>query len=138
MVNVSGRSNFGGGLLKIQAYEVSDLLCVRPDALGITSSEMFSSTSWDVLSPSPDRRSLDTLIFDVLNLTPGEREAVYEAVIEMVEARLEKANSLVKPRSSEAKELKKRMEAFHNTLGIWIGLPEVEENEEEETESHYA
>ena len=30
MVNMAGRSNFGGGLLKIQTYEVSELLCLDP------------------------------------------------------------------------------------------------------------
>ncbi len=42
----------------------------------------------------PDRRALDAIIFDALNLTPGERDAVYEAVIHLVEARLQKAQSL--------------------------------------------
>ena len=38
--------------------------------------------------------SLDGIIFDALNLTKGERDAVYEAVINLVEARLQKASSL--------------------------------------------
>ena len=42
----------------------------------------------------PDRRALDAIIFDALNLTQGERDAVYEAVIHLVEARLQKAQSL--------------------------------------------
>jgi len=33
MVNMAGRSNFGGGLLKIQTYEVSELLCLDPKPL---------------------------------------------------------------------------------------------------------
>jgi hypothetical protein len=40
----------------------------------------------------PDRRALDEAVFDVLGLTAGEREAVYEAVINF--ARLEKAQSV--------------------------------------------
>lgn len=131
MVNVSGRSNFGDGLLKIQTYEVSDLLCLDPKAIDFKSSEIFSSTFWDVLHPSSDRRTLDDIIFDALNLTQGEREAVYEGVIELVEARLNKANSL-----KVSQERRKRLEAVDKTLGIWIGLPE-EENEDE-VESHYA
>ncbi|GIV86887.1 MAG: hypothetical protein KatS3mg054_0916 [Chloroflexus sp.] len=39
-------------------------------------------------------RALDDIVFDVLGLTAGEREAVYEAVIELVRARLEKARSV--------------------------------------------
>ena len=42
----------------------------------------------------PDRRALDEVVFDVLGLTGGEREAVYEAVVALVRARLEKAQSL--------------------------------------------
>ncbi|MCS6990675.1 MAG: Eco57I restriction-modification methylase domain-containing protein, partial [Chitinophagales bacterium] len=42
----------------------------------------------------PDRRALDDVVFDVLGLTSGEREAVYEAVINLVKARLEKAKSV--------------------------------------------
>jgi len=36
----------------------------------------------------------DNIIFDALNLTQGERDAVYEAVINLVEARLKKAGSV--------------------------------------------
>ena len=41
-----------------------------------------------------DRRALDDIIFDVLGLTQGERDAVYEGVVNLVEARLKKARSL--------------------------------------------
>jgi hypothetical protein len=39
-------------------------------------------------------RDLDTIIFDTLGLTKGERDAVYEAVVSLVCARLEKARSV--------------------------------------------
>ena len=42
----------------------------------------------------PDRRALDDVVFDALGLTQGEREAVYEAVVELVRKRLEKAGSV--------------------------------------------
>jgi hypothetical protein len=42
----------------------------------------------------PYRRALDEVVFDVLGLTAGEREAVYEAVVTLVHARLEKARSV--------------------------------------------
>jgi len=41
-----------------------------------------------------DRRALDDVIFDILGLTSGEREAVYEAVVDLVRTRLEKARSM--------------------------------------------
>jgi hypothetical protein len=42
----------------------------------------------------PDRRALDEVVFDVMGLTAGKREAVYEAVVTLVRARLEKAQSV--------------------------------------------
>ena len=41
-----------------------------------------------------DRHTLDNIIFNALGLTQGEREAVYEAVINLVETRLKKAESV--------------------------------------------
>jgi len=93
-INVSGRSNFGDGLLKIQTYEVSDIMV--PDQRLLTSSEIsqaiVSARMLDLVDA--DRRALDGIIFDLLGLTQGERDAVYEAVVELVEARLKKAQSL--------------------------------------------
>ena len=94
MVNMAGRSNFGGGLLKLQTYEVSELLCLDPKTISFEDEAIFTSSSWDTLDPSNDRRTLDTIIFDLLNLTQGERDGVYEGVVGLVEARLNKAKSL--------------------------------------------
>ena len=47
-----------------------------------------------VLDLLADRKNLDDVVFDALDLTKGEREAVYEAVIDLVESRLKKAGSL--------------------------------------------
>lgn len=79
------------------------------------------------IQPQPDRKRLDDIVFDELKLTSGEREAVYEAIINMVQTRLKKAESF-KP-----KELKKRFEAAGKTRGIWADLPHEtdEENLEE-------
>lgn len=135
MVNVAGRANFGGGLLKIQTYEVSDLLCLDPTTIFFNDTQLLASTSWDTLHPSSERQALDLLIFDALNLTQGERDAVYEAVIELVKSRLDKSNSLNTPNSREAKERRKRRDAVNNTMGIWMGIPD---EEEEEVDSTYA
>ena len=67
--------------------------------------------------PQTDRKRLDDIVFDELGMTSGEREAVYEAVINLVQARLKKAESL-KP-----KELRRRVNAARRTLGIWSDLP---------------
>ena len=94
IVNMAGRSNFGGGLLKIQTYEISELLCVDPKTFTFENKAIFESTAWEMLEPSDDRRALDAIIFDALGLTQGERDGVYEAVVKLVESRLRKARSL--------------------------------------------
>lgn len=47
-----------------------------------------------VSSPLPDRKALDDIVFDALELTEDERKEVYWAVCELVKNRLEKAKSL--------------------------------------------
>ncbi len=94
MVNMAGRSNFGGGLLKIQTYEVSELLCLDPKIFAFEDETIFASTAWEMLEPTDDRCALDAIIFDALGLTQGERDGVYEAVVNLVESRLRKARNL--------------------------------------------
>ena len=48
---------------------------------------------WDDVT-SQERKNIDGIIYDALKLTQGERDAVYEAVIQLVEARLKKAGSV--------------------------------------------
>ena len=93
-VNMAGRSNFGGGLLKIQTYELADLICINPSAISFRDIQLLNASSWDVLAPSTDRHALDAIVFDALGLTQTERDAVYEAVINLVESRLKKAGSV--------------------------------------------
>ena len=70
-----------------------------------------------------DRKELDDVICDVLELTEDERKGVYDAVVDLVEARLNKAGSLT------PKARSKRVDAVEKTRGIWAGLPEAEEDE---------
>ena len=96
MVNVNGRQNLGGGVLGVTTYEVRDLLCVNPNLVYVKGggvASLLASEDWDVLSPSPARIAIDNVIFDILELTQGERDGVYEAVINLVETRLKKARS---------------------------------------------
>lgn len=53
-----------------------------------------SKNAKSAFSPPIDRSELDGIIFDALRLTHDERDAVYESVIRLVEARLNKAASL--------------------------------------------
>ncbi len=45
-------------------------------------------------NPLPDRKALDDIVFDALDLTKDERKEVYWAVAELVKNRLEKARSV--------------------------------------------
>jgi hypothetical protein len=92
--NLVGRANFGGGLMKIQTYEVAALLTVNPTLLDSVSCKKALLNADRLDLQAPDRRALDEVVFDVLGLTAGEREAVYEAVVNLVRARLEKAQSV--------------------------------------------
>ena len=98
MVNVSGRSNLGGGALAVQIYEFENLLCVEPKYIlsqgEILDETILESEEWDVLDPSPARHYIDNIIFDILQLTQGERDGVYEAVTHLVTTRLQKAKSV--------------------------------------------
>ncbi len=93
MVNIGGRSNFGGGLLKIQAFELTGLEVVDPSLLPVLDANILNTADWDVMNPSPERRQIDEAVFEALGLTAGEREAVYEGVYELVGNRKRKAGS---------------------------------------------
>lgn len=92
--NIAGRANFGGGLMKIQTYEIADLLVPDPDLLGEEDCRQAMATAERLDLEDTDRRTLDSIVFDALDLTHGERDAVYEAVMTLVEARLKKAGSV--------------------------------------------
>ena len=94
MVNLDGRTNFGGGLLELSAYGVAGLNIVSPAHLGDFDDAIFASADWDVLNPSRARLALDAAVFDALGLTLGERDAVYAAVRELVGNRLRRAGSV--------------------------------------------
>jgi len=104
MKELSGRVNLGEGVLDTAVYEANRVPVLAPlllAAAGATSlkdafDRMRSREILPILDEihQPDRRALDEVVFDVLGLTAGEREAVYEAVIDLVRARLERARSV--------------------------------------------
>ncbi len=95
MINIEGRANFGGGLLEIVVYETAHLAVLNPSLLPALDAELFASSDWDVLTPSPERRHIDDAVFDALALTAGEREAVYAGVAELVNNRKQRARVTV-------------------------------------------
>lgn len=123
-LNVTGRSNFGGGLLKIQTYEVAQLpiidftrltpqiidkikiifdsLSQRPiesifTEIGIPKSAFaISENSLPNPNPPSDRKALDDIVFDILDLSVEERKQVYQEVGRLVYQRV-----YIKPSSTE-------------------------------------
>jgi len=120
MQNLSGRTSFGGGLLKVQTYEFELLhvldasklsaealkafqpLCGRP--VESLFSELGASSPAEVFldKVKPDRRELDKIIMgEILGLTEEEQLEVYRAVVDLVKSRLEKAKSFGKRKKTK-------------------------------------
>lgn len=105
--NLSGRTSFGGGLLKIQTYELERILVLEIvknnflvlkretksvfEEIGINPDKLIREQE---PRPLPDRKELDDTIFNILDLTNQERKEVYWAVAELVQNRLNKARSV--------------------------------------------
>jgi len=135
--NLTGRTNFGGGLLKIQTYEFEKLPVLKKDLYSSELDILLKTISKrNVLSvykefsakePSeinlnkilPDRRLLDKFIMgNILSLSDEEQLEVYKAIIDLVSSRLGRAKSLQK--KSKAKggiDTEQLEENFLNQLG---------------------
>ncbi len=108
--NVFGRANFGGGLMKIQTYELKRLMLldietkVHDNLSNIKYTSIFTECGIDPTSPIPiskqepdplpDRKALDDIVFDALDLNAEERKEVYRAVCQLVWNRISKAKSV--------------------------------------------
>jgi len=103
------RTNFGGGLGKIQTYELEQILILPLENKETAEfpnikvrTNIFTEFGFDQNkpirdqnpNPLPDRKALDDIVFDALGLTEEERKEVYWAVAELVKNRLEKARSV--------------------------------------------
>ena len=93
-IETEAATKLGGGLMEIAVYQTENLRIVNPAYIGEIDDSIFLATGWDELEPSAARRQLDEPVFDILGLTAGEREAVYEGVRKLVENRKRKAGSV--------------------------------------------
>ncbi|MBM4275368.1 MAG: hypothetical protein FJ134_13040 [Deltaproteobacteria bacterium] len=122
-ISLFGRGNLGQGAQKYETADAKKLFIINPDSIQLNENLLAKFGRRTVLPISeelnqPDRKEIDSVIFEILGLTHGEREDVYEAVINLVGARLEKATSL-KPNDRI-----KRVKAAEKTMGIWSEIPE--------------
>ncbi len=104
MLEQLGRKNMGEGVLCIYGPELSGQVLLHPRILRAEQATELESR-YDVVATReikkifeevkmPDRRALDKVVFDTLKLTRGEQDAVYEALVELVKKRAEKAGSV--------------------------------------------
>lgn len=132
---VYGRVNLGDGLLTTYGPEIARFDFVKA-SLFDEDARQHLLHSFDVMATrdvksifdevhQEDRNALDAVIFNALGLTQGERDAVYESVIKLVNSRLEKAKS-----KKTTEETRKRVETVRKLTGVWVGVPDVEEEEE--------
>jgi len=112
--NLTGRASFGGGLLKIQRFELSEMYILDSDfgkhgeIMNRSVKSVFvecgiiPNSEIPILKQNPkpltDRAALDKMIFDALELTEEERKEVYRAVCQLVWNRISKAKSVKKRR----------------------------------------
>jgi hypothetical protein len=104
----TGRVGFGGGLLKIQTYELKSLPCLEIETDSVQyfinddNKSIFEECGINPKqpirdqepNPLPDRKELDNIVFDILGLSGQERKEVYWSVCELVHNRLSKARSV--------------------------------------------
>ncbi|BCW98720.1 MAG: hypothetical protein KatS3mg024_1547 [Armatimonadota bacterium] len=101
-----GARNYGGGggPRSVMVYEVQNQIILSPRCLASREREALQE-AFTVVARRPlmsinkemvndDRRALDNVLFDAIGLTQCERDAVYEAVVELVTKRLSKAESV--------------------------------------------
>jgi hypothetical protein len=104
MVEVLGRHSLGQGALDFPPEDWRQIIIPEPAVLGseyLTSLEQ-SWTYFKEMPPAairdqintPERKTLDGVVFDILRLSRDERDGVCDAVIELVDKRLRRAKSL--------------------------------------------
>jgi len=116
IIELWGRVNLGEGALDNMTYEAASMLTINPEKLtkshlkklsaafnklssreiGSVFSEIGADSPEEVSleKVKPDRRELDEIIFEILDLSEEEQLEVYRAVVDLVKSRIEKAKSV--------------------------------------------
>jgi type I restriction-modification system DNA methylase subunit len=99
LFEIFNRAGLGEGARSLMVSDYNKVPCLftegESSAFGKTLNSICHKQPRKLLDPfDPEWHALDEVVFDVLGLAPGEREAVYEAVVNLVRARLEKARSV--------------------------------------------
>ena len=99
MFEIYNRAGLGEGARSLMVSDYVGVPCLADVNIEVDSKKIIEE-----ISSLPPRKlkqvrdaawsHLDDAIFEALSLTQGERDAVYEAVINLVESRLKKAGSV--------------------------------------------
>jgi len=97
---IIGRANQGQGVLTTYGPDFDQMIIIKPELIDQNITDLLNPLlNRDVLSifeevEMNDRKELDRVYFEALKLTNGEQEAVYESIVNLVKARIDKAGSL--------------------------------------------
>ena len=100
LIETEGIANLGEGVIYTNVYWLKTLPILAEKHIVREVHQCYENIKTREILPifdeihQPDRLALDAIIFDALDLTQGERDGVYEAVVRLVESRLRKARSL--------------------------------------------
>jgi len=116
LIEIEGITNLGEGAVYTNVYWVEKLPIINPEKLtkshlkklsaafnklssreiGSVFSEIGADSPEEVSleKVKPDRRDLDKIIFEILDLSEEEQLEVYRAVVDLVKSRIEKAKSV--------------------------------------------
>jgi hypothetical protein len=99
MFEIYNRAGLGEGARSLMVSDYAKVPCLADVKFEINAQKIIEGVSF-----LPARKfgkvmdeawsNLDNIIFEILSLTQGERDAVYEAVTTLIEARLNKAGSV--------------------------------------------
>jgi hypothetical protein len=97
-LEIMGRTSQGQGVLNTYGTEYSHMRVINPAAIDKASlTTAFLAVANRPVLPifeeiqQADRRALDAIVFDAMELTQGERDGVYEALLQKVTFRLQRA-----------------------------------------------
>ncbi len=103
-IETYGRKNQGQGVLNTYGPDFRYPRLISPDSLGdedpVALCNALEGLADKPVQPiyldilTPEKKHLDAILFDTLRLTQGERDSVYEAMIHLVNARLQRSESL--------------------------------------------
>jgi len=93
-ISVTGRTNLGDGLLKVEGYETAAIPVVKPSLLDESRCREIICDSDLLQLNGEDRRELDTYICGVLGISEVYKKDLVAALHEQISTRLERARSL--------------------------------------------